>query len=422
MKRSKGRVALVMNMFYTGLGIARSLGSRGVPVIGLSAHRGIYGNYTRFADVRHCPDSREHPERLIEFLMKLGEELEAPGIIFPTRDDDVLFLDRYRERLAPYFVPVIPSSEALSACLDKWETHLSAERASVAGPRSWKIENQEDVTRFLPEVVFPCVLKPLSSYHWRKRGNWELVGARKAIGVQSADELRKEYSAIACADSRAVLQEMVPGGDENLSIAACYVDRNGNLAASFTAQKVVQIPEGFGTGCIVRTADRPELIGEAVRLLKAMAFTGIAEVEFKWDARVGVYKLIEVNPRPWDQHRLGHALGVDLINLAYCDFAGIPSPVIGRPVGVYNWIAEDVFLLNWLRSAWRRDGKGRALVNSVKGRRIYGIWSASDPLPFVAYMATTFPAGLVGSAIKGMRAAVNRRLLGKRILGETTAL
>ena len=33
-----------MNMFYTGLGIARSLGEHGVSVIGLSAHRRIYGN------------------------------------------------------------------------------------------------------------------------------------------------------------------------------------------------------------------------------------------------------------------------------------------------------------------------------------------------------------------------------------------
>jgi hypothetical protein len=41
--------AIVMNMFYTGLGIARSLGERGVPVVGLTARRGAYGNWTRYA-------------------------------------------------------------------------------------------------------------------------------------------------------------------------------------------------------------------------------------------------------------------------------------------------------------------------------------------------------------------------------------
>ena len=44
-----------MNMFYTGLGIARSLGEKGIPVIGLSAHRGVYGEYTRYAKIMRSP-------------------------------------------------------------------------------------------------------------------------------------------------------------------------------------------------------------------------------------------------------------------------------------------------------------------------------------------------------------------------------
>ena len=34
-------IAVVMNLFYTGLGVARSLGEKGVRVIGLTAHRRI---------------------------------------------------------------------------------------------------------------------------------------------------------------------------------------------------------------------------------------------------------------------------------------------------------------------------------------------------------------------------------------------
>src|SRR3954451_24943811 len=100
--------AVVMNMFYTGLGIARSLGERGVPVIGLSAERGIYGNYTRYARIRRCPDSRSAPEELLTALIELGREIGERSVIFPTRDDDCLFLDRFRTELQPYFTPVLP--------------------------------------------------------------------------------------------------------------------------------------------------------------------------------------------------------------------------------------------------------------------------------------------------------------------------
>src|SRR5215204_5020186 len=77
--------AVVMNMFYTGLGIARSLGTRGVPVIGLSAKAGVYGNFTRYAKLLRCPDSREEPGRLLEYLIALGRKSDGKSILFPTR-------------------------------------------------------------------------------------------------------------------------------------------------------------------------------------------------------------------------------------------------------------------------------------------------------------------------------------------------
>ena len=92
-----------MNMYYTGLGIARSLGSQSIPVIGLSAEGGVYGNFTRYARVLRSPDSRACPDALLEYLIRLGQKLGSPSVIFPTRDDDVVFLDRYREELRPYF-------------------------------------------------------------------------------------------------------------------------------------------------------------------------------------------------------------------------------------------------------------------------------------------------------------------------------
>jgi predicted ATP-grasp superfamily ATP-dependent carboligase len=248
-----------MNMFYTGLGIARSLGERGIPVIGLTAQHGIYGNFTRYAKTVFCPDSRTEPEALLAFLIGMGRELDARGVLFPTRDDDLVFLDRYRVELARYFSLVAPDSSALGACLNKWETSLWAQRAGVGTPKCWMIERAEDLTSALQELTYPCVLKPVSAHHWRQRDNWQIVGSRKAIGVFSEDELLREYDAIAHADKRALLQEMIPGGDDSLVVAACYLDRQSRWVGGFNVQKLVQLPERFGTGCIVQSVDRPEL-------------------------------------------------------------------------------------------------------------------------------------------------------------------
>jgi predicted ATP-grasp superfamily ATP-dependent carboligase len=395
-------VAVVLNMFYTGLGIARSLSKQGVSVIGLSAHRRIYGNFTRHAKVLRCPDSRDQPERLLEYLIRLGKQLGRPAVIFPTRDDDVVFLDRYRDELQRYFRLVTPQSAVIRTCLDKWETYLHAQRAGVPSPKCWVIENEEDLQRVAAEAAYPCVLKPVASHHWRQGHNWRIVGSRKAIVVSSAAELAAEYSVIARANRRALLQEMVAGPDDRLVIVACYFDHDSRLAAAFNARKVLQIPEGFGTGCIVQTATCPDLLPPTVRLLESMKFTGIAEVEYKWDEGSKEYKLIEINSRPWDQHRLGNACGVDLIHFAYCEHAGLPAPVPQPSDRTYQWVAEDAFCSELLRLLWRRDPKARAVLRLLQGRRIYAIWSLTDPLPAIAFLLLHYIPGLLSSAIRAV--------------------
>jgi predicted ATP-grasp superfamily ATP-dependent carboligase len=128
-----------MNMFCTGLGIARSLSEQGVRVIGLTSQRGVYGNYTRCARTVLCPDSRNEPEALLARLLVLGRELGQRSVIFPTRDDDVIFLDRYRRELEPYFALTIPDGPVVRACLDKWETYLWAGKAGVLTPKCWLV-------------------------------------------------------------------------------------------------------------------------------------------------------------------------------------------------------------------------------------------------------------------------------------------
>ena len=401
-----------MNLFYTGLGIARSLGEHGIPVIGLTAHRGAYGNFSRYVRTVRCADSAAEPERLFEQVMNLGRALDARGVLFPTRDIDLVFLDRYRRELEAYFHLVIPSTDALGRCLDKWETYRFATQAGVPAPRTWAIGGLEELRHAADEIVYPCVMKPRAAHHWRTAGNWELVGARKAISVSSREELIAEYGSIARADDRVLIQECIPGGDENLVIAACYMDRESTFQAGFNVQKVVQIPRGFGTGCIVRSVRRPELFDRTIALLGAMQFTGVAEVEYKWDDRDNDYKLIEVNPRPWDQHRLGASSGVDLIHLAYCDHAGLPKPVTAAGFTEQKWIAEDTFLMTVLRLLWRREPGVRSLFQQARGRKQFAIWSASDPLPFAAYVATLVPS-LAGMGLQAARQVLTGRSVGR---------
>jgi D-aspartate ligase len=400
--------AVVINLDYAGLGVARSLSAHGIPVVGLSAYRRTYGMFTRHARTLSCPDSRDNPHELLEFLLRLARKLESRAVIFPTCDHDLIFLDHFREQLEPYYALAIAGRSALHACLDKWETYVRAVDACVPVPKSWMIAGLGDVERVLPQVTFPCVLKPVASYHWRKAGDWQLVGGRKACQVSSPEELRREYAAVARADSRALIQQLIPGGDELLVVAACYLDRDSTWVAGFNTQKLAQSPPGFGSGCIVQSRDLPELFEPTLRLLQKMRFTGIAAAEYKWDETTQQYILIEINSRVWDQHRLGTCVGVDLPYLAYRELVGLPLLPVRRLAAARKWIAEDKFLTILIKVLWSREPGALALLRLARGKRIYGIWDWKDPVPAIAYFTVQFVPGLAWSGLRRLWSAIRR--------------
>jgi predicted ATP-grasp superfamily ATP-dependent carboligase len=401
--------AVVLNLAYTGLGIARSLSRHGVRVIGCTSQPRAFGKATRCAEVRHSPDSRNEPERLLAFLLQTRNELPRRTVVFPTRDDDVVFLDRYRAELSDHFVPAIPPPDGVRGALDKQNTYAWTQAAGVSSPRSWTVQSRGDIDRLLAELPFPCVLKPTEAYHWRREPVWQTVRHRKAIVAESAAQLLREYDAIAPLEPRALLQEFVSGGDQQLWIAACYVDRNSNVVASYAAHKLVQVPDGFGTGCVLQAVEHPTLIELAARVLKAARYQGLAEVEFKFEEGTGEYRLIEINPRPWDQHRLGAVAGVDLIYTAYCDYAGLPLPAAARTFRKgLKWVGEDVVLTTACQMLLDRDPRLGLFLRALAGRKTYGIWSISDPMPFVYFLTSTFLPQVVGGVSRAFRRRVQR--------------
>ena len=103
---------LILYMYHSGLGIARALSGKGMRVIGLSADPKIYGNFTRFCEVRRAPNSQDAPKQLLETLRNMADEFNG-AVVFPTRDADVLFLDQFRSDYRPQYVLAL--SEVRSA-------------------------------------------------------------------------------------------------------------------------------------------------------------------------------------------------------------------------------------------------------------------------------------------------------------------
>jgi D-aspartate ligase len=121
----------------------------------------------------------------------------------------------------------------------------------------------------------------------------------------------------------------------------------------------------------------------ATRLLRAIGYTGLAEVEFMWNVKQARFELLEVNPRIWAWHGLAIAAGLDLPYVAFADAVGQDPPLQPICSGV-KWVR----LLTDVRAVAQDVRSGtvsvRQYVNSLGKSTAFAVLSASDPLPFLA--------------------------------------
>jgi D-aspartate ligase len=392
---------VILNMFYSGLGIARDLAGKGIRVVGLSADPRIYGNFTRDCEVRSAPNSQDAPEHLLQALLRLAPEF-AGAIIFPTRDADVMFLDRFREELVPYYKIAIPAHDCLMRVIDKHALAIASKAAKIPTPRTFLISSRSDLPRVEEEVGFPCVLKPTLAVTWRGTESWKKVGARKAVRADNPGQLAHEYETLSRVHHEVLAQEYISGSADQIVVLGGYVRRGGELSHYFTARKLLQSPADFGTGCIVQSEEIQEIVSLSRRLCHALEYEGLAEIEYKYDEASGSFRLIEINTRHWDWHGLGSASGVNLSWVAYCDMTGRSVDPPPERIAPAKWIAEDALFIYALRALYRRQLRLAELWRQLSGRRVYGIFSWDDPLPGLRY-CFQFVAQLIKSIFDSLR-------------------
>jgi D-aspartate ligase len=393
---------VVMNPYYSGLGIARSLAGRGIAVHALTWERGVPGTRSRyFRRVLNAPNGRDEPEALCQFLVALAPTFATKPVLFPTRDFDVLFLDRFRVPLAEGYLLPQPADSPIMRMMDKLELARVAATLDIAVPKTASCASVADIEREAAAMHFPLIAKPRFALQWRYGDSWQRVGQQKAFIVESIDALHALYARLAGVTPEILVQEYVPGADHDIVVCCAVAGRDGTAKGYFTGRKLRQSPPLVGTGCVVEALAVDEIVAPTMALLSAFGYSGIAEVEYKHDRASGKYYLIEINPRHWDQHELGTLVGINITWLAYADLIGrslapcVPEYRNGRRC---RWIAERELAIDIGRNAfesvtearpgerlaagWRatRQALGETRA-ALYGTNIYGHASVRDPLP-----------------------------------------
>lgn len=314
----------------------QSLGRQGIPVWVLSeSGRGV-ADFSRFCGRSVAWRGRSEVGR-VEFLLRTAEREGLDGwVLIPTRDDTVALCARHREALAQLFRVTSAPWEIVRRVLDKRELQRLGEEIGVPVPRTWKTTHGSvsNVRCEFPVIVKPAVREELNvltaSKAWRADDRAALVALyERARSVVPEDEI--------------LIQELIPGdGSNQLSFAALASD--GEVRCSVTARRVRQYPMDFGrASTFVETIDDDAVRAQATRVIAALGYSGLVEVEFKRDPRTDEAKLLDVNARLWGWHTLGRRAGVDFPFLLWRLAQGdLPEPCSGTVGTRWVWPIADI--------------------------------------------------------------------------------
>jgi predicted ATP-grasp superfamily ATP-dependent carboligase len=162
--------------------------------------------------------------------------------------------------------------------------------------------------------------------------------------------------------------------------------------ATFVARKLRQWPPEIGESCLGEECRNDEVLEETIRLFKSVEFRGLGYLEMKRDARTGDHFIMEPNVgRPTGRSAIAEAGGVELLYAMYCDALGWSLPPnLTQAYGNAKWMDIRRDAQSALHE-WRHEGMTlRQWWRSIRGPKTYGLFSWSDPGPFLGDLQRAF--------------------------------
>jgi len=382
--------AVVVGLNDTGLSIVRSLGRRGVRIVGLYDDPRDYCLKSRYL-ARKIRQSPLYGESLIETLIQdVSHTLRERAVLFCASDRSVLTACGHKDSLSPHFYFVLPSYEVASTQISKKSFQDFAVRNSFLIPKAFFTSKAEQIHEVSEQISFPCVVKP----EFRDR-DWNDKVPEKVLYIESKQNFLRLIEEYNIQDSPLIIQEWIDGNDSHVYFCLAYISAEHGPVAHVTGRKLSQHPHLTGSTAIAETVWLPDLANESLRLLREAKCVGLCSVEFKCSNKDGLFYLTEPTVGRADtQEGLAIASGVDLPYIAYLDATGRTAVPAQRFTLGVKWINEPLAFYSsqmYIKGGIRDLGR---LLELFRGNRSYSLCAVDDVMPALDFLRDKALAGL----------------------------
>lgn len=296
-----------------------------------------------FIELRPYPAGADE-EGMVRHLVDLGEELARPGgaageqgerplLLLGSLDGHVNRITAARDRLEPRYTVPYPDARTVASIALKENFYALCERLDIPHPRTRTLApaqltaDPDSVATLVRGLQFPLVLKASDSAAWTQVS---FPGKQKVHTVADAGELTTLLGRLQAAGytSPVIVQEHIPGGDDQLRLCTYWAERHDGvtrvtLAGAGEVALEDHAPTMLGNSVAILPSRDDQLVEPGVRLLQEIGWQGFAMIDAKLDPRDGIVKLFEVNPRLGRNHFHLTAAGFNPVRLYVEQWMGL---------------------------------------------------------------------------------------------------
>jgi predicted ATP-grasp superfamily ATP-dependent carboligase len=352
----------------TALGVVRTLGRRSVPLYVAGADGDIVTRSRWYRPLPGGPLGRG--ANLSERLAALDIERM---VILPCSDGWAMAVSVLPAELHRRFPASVAQTSTLERLVNKARFAETLVELGLPHPRTVRLALPDALDEADDEWLRSAFLKPADSGRFSAE-----------YGVKGVRPRSREHAAAVVADARGkglelMLQEFIPGPPTRHHFLDGFVDREGRVCAMFARRRLRMFPPELGNSTFMESIPLEEIApGEQTvrRLLSAIGYRGVFSAELKLDSRDGLFKLLEVNARPWWFVEFAAFCGVDVCEMSRQDALGEEV----TSVSAYRVGRRCVFARRDLATRHTNHaGLAKILASWIGARELTFAWD--DPRP-----------------------------------------
>jgi D-aspartate ligase len=370
------------------LALARTLGRLGVPMYLVSARTSNAEQRTRYSMVEHSrywrgvffADFHQPRAAAVAFVVDVAKHIGRKPVLMTLSDWAAIFIEQHADELQQHYALSRGADHVIERLANKWDMFKLAQEHRVPTPLTVYPVTRAETEDFLKRISMPVVMKTADA-------SLPYI-PQKAILPSVEQALRKWDADAAKGPPNLILQEYIPGDATSVWMCNAYFTQESKCACVFTGRKLRQISD-TGVATLAICAQNDEVAALTQRFMQELRYSGAVGVGYRYDARDGKYKLLDVNARLSGVFRLFSSPdGADTARVAYLDLTGQRVPKTALQAG-RKWMLEDD-----LFSAHRAWKAGKLTVPqwiaSMRGVSELHWLAADDMAPAVTWFKYSF--------------------------------